>query len=45
MRRRRLKKKRQNLTQRDVKDIAEMMGVSATVADPDGAAIIAAPAQ
>ena len=34
MRRRRLKKKRQNLSQRDVQDIAEMMGMTATVADP-----------
>ena len=43
MRRRRLKKKRQNLTQRDVKDIAEMMGMMATVPDPDDAAPNAAP--
>ena len=32
MRRRRLKKKRQNLSQRDVKHIAEMMGMTATAA-------------
>ena len=38
MRRRRLKKKRQNLSQRDVKDIAEMMGMTATAQDPGDAA-------
>ena len=44
-RRRRLKKKRQNLSQWDVQDIAEMMGMRATVTDNDGAATTAAPAQ
>ena len=43
MRRRRLKKKRQNLSQRDVQDIAEMMGMTATVADPAAGSTTPAP--
>ena len=45
MRRRRLKQKRQNLSQRDVQDIAEMMGMTATVVDADAGSTASAPAE